>query len=326
MNFRFIDRYDHEIVPISNAPPDDGSGYGDVFSDRDLLAASAQDFLGGTGQFYRFFQYAEGGYRLEFFDVSEGEAAGRANFQKVALYHGSKASRKILGPPLASWPSWSAVSQPQPQSVVIHARASTENSEPLYAAGSYFRQSIPPAITATLCDTGSDLVFAGEWLNHQDTRTADNVTRTLVTSGYVWLSVAPHFAPVIIRDEQTEQLRHDWKNRAIFYLAFLIFYKEEPVVISPSPFLARGGQAGLRFRQFPIRASSSLPITLQLPATGLYSPEAVDGSQTHYMWSEIPYSSTFAQNASTGEISQTNWVSTNFSQYILSQSFYIAPN
>lgn len=326
MNFRFIDTYDHEIVPLNNAPDSGGNGYGDAFSNRDLLASSNHDFLGGNGLYYRNAPGAEGGYRLEFFAVSQGEAAGRGNFQKVALYHGSKASRKILGPPLQSWPSWSAVPQSRPQSVVIHARRATANTDFPYSTAEYFRQAIPPAITATLCDTGSDLVYTGEWLNHQDTRTADNVTSTLVTSGYAWLSVAPHFSPTIIRDEQTSQLRHDWKNRAIFYLTLVIFYKENPVVISQEPFRARVGQAGVRFRQFAIRATTSLPVTLALPATGLYAPDAADGSLEQTEWTNIPYTSTFAKNYTTGEVYQTNWERTSFPFYILSQSFYIAPN
>lgn len=324
MNFRFIDRYDHEIVPINNAPASGGNGYGDAFSDRDLLAESNYDYIGFSPPFFDPVRRVQG-YGLEVFEFTQGEAAGRGNFQKVALYHGSKASRKILGPPLQSWPSWSAVPQSRPQSVVIHARPATANTDPPQFAAEYFRQAIPPAITATLCDTGSDLVYAGNWSNHQDTRTADNVTRTLTTSGYVWLSVAPHFSPTVMRDEQTLQLRHDWKNRAIFYLTFVLFYKENPAVILQNPFSASSGGAGVRFRQFAIRAKTSLPVTLALPETGLYAPAAAEDSYEQTAWSDIPYASTFEKNYTTGAVYQTNWVRSSFPFYILGQSFYIAP-
>lgn len=322
MNFRFIDRYDHEIVPINNAPTNGGNGYGDVFPDRDLLASSQFDFLGGTGDFHLGRPSSEGGYRLEFLEVTQGEAAGRSNFQKVALYHGSKASRKILGAPLPSWPSWSAVAQPPPQTVVIHARQAPAEQQ----QAKYFRQAIPPTITATLCDTGSDLVYAGSWLNHHDTRHDDNVHSTLTTSGYIWLNIASHFSPIIVRDEQTQQLRHDWKNSAIFYITVVLFHKESAVWPDSLSYGTRELQAGVRFAHFPIRAINVLPITLPLPPTGIYSQDAIEDSSVAFEWTDIAYVSNLVKDYSTQEVSQTYWLRKPLLYWFSPQSFYIAPN
>lgn len=313
MNFRHIDQFDYELIPLNNAPPSAGTGYGDTFSDKALLATSTREQYGG----------ASDTQTIGLLNAAAGQAAGRSIFQKAAMFHGSKASRKILVPPLQEWASWASTPQHRRESLQIVARPGGGDAR-------YFKQIIPPTIDLSIVECGSDCVFSGSWQGHADTRIPfDGLQQdaiTITTNGHAWLQVNPHFSSSVINDEQTQQLRHDWRNKAIFNLTFVVFYKADPVVISQSPFRATLGQAGVLYGSFPI---TILPyeVLLQLPESGLYSPEAASNSYQMFLnfWDSLSYESSFTIPG-TGTPVQSNWGRVLSLFWYTGQSFYIAPN
>lgn len=315
MNFRHIDQFDYELVLLNNAQPAGGSDYGDTFSDKALLATSGREQYGGNTD----------SQTLDLLEAAAGEAAGRSIFQKAAMYQGSKASRKILVSPSQEWASWSATPQPPRQSLQVVARRSEIED------ARYFKQVIPPTIDLSIVDCGSDCVFSGSWQGHTDTRIPFDGLRqeetTVVTSGHVWLQVNPHFSSIVVRDNQTQEFRHDWRNSAIFNLTFVVFYKADPMVLSVSPFFSTLGQAGVLYGSFPI---TILPyqVLLPLPASGLYSPDAAVSSFNQYLdqWTALSYESTYSIPSGQSSPIQSAWGRVLSFFWYTGQSFYIASN
>lgn len=327
MNFRHIDQFDYELVALNNASPPGGSDYGDTFSDKALLATSTREQYGGPSD----------SQTLALLNAAAGEAAGRSIFQKAAMYQGSKASRKILVSPLQQWASWSATPQARRESLQIVARPANRPDS------RYIGQLIPPTITVSLVECGSDCVFSGSWQGHTTTRSPillrPSVVSTMATDGYVWLQVHPHFSSSVIPDAQPQQLKHDWRNAAIFYLTFVVFYREDPV-IAPETVLASEGMAGVLYGNFPLLLPTSTDALRLLPETGLYSPDAVN--ESHVMdlsfWNSLSYTSTYSfpgSGVGTGAgatggggqpPTQRRWTRSLSLFFYTGQSFYIAPN
>lgn len=261
MIFRSLDEFDYTLIPANNAPSVGGDDYGDSFPDRALLSTASEDYIGG----YTTTATIEGMRCASF------EAAGRSIFQKVAAYHASKASRKILAPPTAGFPSWSSTPQARPESVQLGSTVWSPDSS-VYL----FRQWIPPAFALTRWDCGADSVYFGGWTNHTDTRQifANNLPQwegyqaPITTTGRALLEVRSHFSQLAILDDGADSMRHDWENKARFVLKFQVYFKAEPQFFrNPSNaqnFLTTNGWAGIWIAKFSRE--------LEFPQSGLPSP------------------------------------------------------
>lgn len=260
--FRSIDPFDHAFVPLSNRVADEGNEFGDVLPFRSLLAVPDGE---------RLILRDPNIVTLLDARITAGETHWRNHAIKVAMYYGTKASRRVLVPPSQDWPSWSSFAQPAVSSLRLRMYDSPiiRNYFSL-APDQVFTQFFPEIITLSAApETGSDCVFVGSWQGHTDTRrvNAAGEISTITTSGIAWLQVNAHFSNATRFAERD----HNWSDLLRYRLYVVSHFVENPFFVE---FPARGitpGQAGLLYSTWQFLQAQ--------PPLGLWVPDIDDPSQ-----------------------------------------------
>jgi hypothetical protein len=220
--FRALDETDTTVVPYNNKPPEGGNVVGNNLSDKFALSGPLISYFAGPNTAAGFSNTV---------DVTFGETPivgnlGNGGRITPMIYHGVPASRKVLGPPIDSWPSWSAVAQAaRPQLTVSLAK-------PSGFARELFTPSSLQLLSANV-DSGVDTFFSGSWSDHSvpyqaGTHYGEPVIQTLETSGFLFLEIEPHVGYRMMPE-------FDYRNAARFTATLWVHYKRNPIALPVPP-------------------------------------------------------------------------------------------